>query len=119
LEAQYTAKPGDPINPASEASSLPPLDVHINIDDLPKQVLGETRGYINLKGLEDNKLAAIHMASQGQRSLNLFTPNLDPRVFDNEAFIDAEKRSPYTTRVPKCRSSYSTQPKWSPVVIAS
>lgn len=72
--------------------SLPPMDVHININDLQKQVLGETRGYIDLKGLEDNKLAAIHMASQGQRSLNLFTPNLDPRVFDNEAFIDAVKK---------------------------
>lgn len=72
--------------------SLPSFTVHLNIHDLPKQVLGETRGYIDLKGLEDNKLAAIHMASQGQRSLNLFTPNLDPRVFDNDEFIDAIKK---------------------------
>jgi predicted GNAT family N-acyltransferase len=71
--------------------SLPPMDVHINIHDLPNQILGETRGYIDLKGLEDNKMAAIHMARQGQRSLNLFTPNLDPRVFDNEEFIEAVK----------------------------
>ncbi|NOX92318.1 MAG: GNAT family N-acetyltransferase [Gammaproteobacteria bacterium] len=71
--------------------SLPSLDVHININDLPKQILGETRGYIDLKGLEDNKQAAIHMVAQGQRSLNLFTPNLDPRIFDNEDFIDAVK----------------------------
>ncbi len=72
--------------------TLPPMDVQININDLPKQVLGETRGYIDLKGLEDNKQVAIHMAKQGQRSLKLFTPNLDPRVFDNEAFIDAVKK---------------------------
>lgn len=72
--------------------SLPPMDVHININDLPKQVLGETRGYIDLKGLEDNKQAAIHMVKQGQRSLNLFTPNLDPRVFDNDEFIEAVKK---------------------------
>jgi predicted GNAT family N-acyltransferase len=72
--------------------SLPPMDVHININDLPNQILGETRGYIDLKGLEDNKMAAIHMARQGQRSLNLFTPNLDPRVFDNEEFIEAVKK---------------------------
>ncbi|MDT8405333.1 GNAT family N-acetyltransferase [Sulfuriflexus sp.] len=71
--------------------SLPPMDVHINIRDLPNQVLGETRGYIDLKGLEDNKQVAIHMAKQGQRSLYLFTPNLDPRVFDNDEFIDAVK----------------------------
>jgi predicted GNAT family N-acyltransferase len=71
--------------------SLPPMDVHINIHDLPNQVLGETRGYIDLRGLEDNKMAAIHMARQGQRSLNLFTPNLDPRVFDNDEFIEAVK----------------------------
>lgn len=72
--------------------SLPPMDVHININDLPKQVLGETRGYIDLKGLEDNKQAAIHMVKQGQRSLKLFTPNLDPRVFDNDDFIEAVKK---------------------------
>ena len=72
--------------------TLPPLDVHINIKDLPRQVLGETRGYIDLRGLEDNKQVAVHMVSQGQRTLNLFTPNLDPRVFDNEAFIDAVKK---------------------------
>lgn len=72
--------------------ALPPLDVHINIHDLPKQVLGKTRGYIDLKGLEDNKQAAIHMVKQGKRSLNLFTPNLDPRVFNNDDFIDAVKK---------------------------
>jgi len=72
--------------------NLPPLDVHININDLPKQVLGKTRGYIDLKGLEDNKQAAIHMAKQGRRSLNLFTPNLDPRIFNNDEFIDAVKK---------------------------
>ncbi|HHI94273.1 MAG TPA: GNAT family N-acetyltransferase [Gammaproteobacteria bacterium] len=72
--------------------NLPSLDEHINIKDLPKQILGETRGYIDLKGLEDNKQAAIHMVAQGQRSLNLFTPNLAPRVFDNEDFIEAVKK---------------------------
>jgi len=72
--------------------NLPSMDVHININDLPKQVLGETRGYIDLKGREDNQQAAIHMVAQGQRSLNLFTPNLDPRVFDNEDFIEAVKK---------------------------
>jgi len=68
--------------------SLPPLDVHININDLPKQILGETRGYIDLKGRDDNQMTAIHMVSQATRSLNLFTPNLDPRIFNNEGFID-------------------------------
>ncbi len=72
--------------------NLPSLDVHININDLPRQVLGKTRGYIDLKGREDNKQAAIHMVTQGQRSLNLFTPNLDPRIFDNENFIEAVKK---------------------------
>ncbi len=72
--------------------NLPSLDVNININDLPKQVLGETRGYIDLKGLEDNKQAAIHMVTQGRRSLNLFTPNLDPRIFDNVDFINAVKK---------------------------
>ncbi len=72
--------------------NLPPLDVHININDLPRQVLGETRGYIDLKGREDNKQAAIHMVAQGKRSLNLFTPNLDPRIFNNENFIEAVKQ---------------------------
>ncbi len=72
--------------------SLPSLDVHINVNDLSKQVLGETRGHIDLKGREDNKQAAIHMVAQGQRSLNLFTPNLDPRIFNNTDFIEAVKK---------------------------
>lgn len=72
--------------------TLQSLDVQLNINDLPKQVLGETRGYIDLKGMEDNKQAAIHMASQGQRSIKLFTPNLDPRIFNNDEFINTVKK---------------------------
>ena len=72
--------------------TLPPMDVHINIRDLPNQILGETRGYIDLKGLDDNKHTAVRMVEQAQRSMNLFTPNLDPRVFDNEDFIEAVKK---------------------------
>jgi predicted GNAT family N-acyltransferase len=71
---------------------LPSLDVHMNINELPKQILAETRGYIDLKGCEDNKLAAQLMIKQARRSLNLFTPNLDPRVFNNDAFIEAVKK---------------------------
>jgi len=68
------------------------LDEHLNIRDLRDQVLGESRGMIRLTSRDDNREAAVRMVRQGDRSLRLFTPNLDPRVFDTEPFIDAVKK---------------------------
>jgi len=71
---------------------LPSLDEHISIRDLQDQQLGENKGFINLHNRADNQQAALRMVQQGNRSLHLFTPDLDPRVFDTEEFIEAVKQ---------------------------
>jgi len=70
---------------------LPSLNEGLNINDLQKQILGVNRELIKLESREDNRLAANRMIEQGQFSLRLFTPNLDPRIFDTNEFIDAVK----------------------------
>lgn len=70
---------------------LPCLDEGLNIKDLQKHVLGKTRDYIRLTSREDNRMAAVRMVEQAQFSLYLFTPNLDPRIFDSPEFIEATK----------------------------
>jgi hypothetical protein len=70
---------------------LPSLNEGQNIIDLQKQILGVNRELIRLESREDNRLAANHMLEQAQHSLRLFTPNLDPRIFDTIEFIEAVK----------------------------
>jgi len=71
--------------------SLPSLNVGLNLKELEKHVLGETRDLIRLESRDDNRLAANRMVEQGQMSLRLFTPNLDPRIFDTNEFVEAVK----------------------------
>jgi predicted GNAT family N-acyltransferase len=71
---------------------LPSLDENINIKDLPNQILGESRQFIRLTSREENRLAATHMVEQGKFTLKLFTPNLDPRIYDTNEFIEAVKK---------------------------
>ncbi|NOX75316.1 MAG: GNAT family N-acetyltransferase [Gammaproteobacteria bacterium] len=68
------------------------LDEHLNIRGLREQILGETRGIIRLTSRDDNRETAVRMVEQGDRTLRLFTPNLDPRLFDTEPFIEAVKK---------------------------
>jgi predicted GNAT family N-acyltransferase len=70
---------------------IPSLNEGLNMNDLQKQILGENRESIRLESRNDNRLAANRMTEQGQMSLRLFTPNLDPRIFDTNEFIEAVK----------------------------
>lgn len=72
--------------------SLPSLNEGLNINELQKHILGETRGLVRLESRDDNRLAANRMVEQGQFSLRLYTPNLDPRIFDTSEFIEAVKK---------------------------
>jgi hypothetical protein len=46
-------------------------------------ILGENNEEIHLDSAIDNRDAAISLAEQARFSLSIFTPDLDPRVFDN------------------------------------
>ena len=76
---------------------LPSLNEGLNINDLQNQMLGENRELIRLESRDDNRLAVNRMVEQGQFTLRLFTPNLDPRIFDTIEFIEATKKLALTS----------------------
>jgi len=45
-----------------------------------------------LGSLEETRAAAIAIAGTARRSLAILTPDLEPEVYDNEAFLDITKR---------------------------
>lgn len=49
-------------------------------------ILGENNVEIRIDTAAENRDAVISLAEQARFSLNLFTPELDPRVFDNAKF---------------------------------
>lgn len=49
-------------------------------------ILGESNEEIQLDTADENRDAAISLAEQARFSLNIFTQDLDPRVFDNVSF---------------------------------
>ncbi|ROR32298.1 hypothetical protein [Inmirania thermothiophila] len=51
--------------------------------------LGETRGPIAVTTLEAHRLAVLRLAAQARRELAIFSPALDPRVFDHEGLAEA------------------------------
>ncbi len=65
--------------------ALPPFS------DLPSDgcVLGETAGDYALTSREDNREAAARLARQARRMIELFSPDLEPALYDQSPFIDA------------------------------
>lgn len=56
-------------------------------EEMPSQFkLGETSAEIPLNNAEENRNAAISLASQAKYGINIFTQDLDNSVFDNEEF---------------------------------
>jgi hypothetical protein len=63
------------------------------IELIESQQLGDNGdGPIELTGLEDFRAAVQQMASQALRSLDIFTYDLDPYLYDQLPFIDAVKQ---------------------------
>lgn len=48
--------------------------------------LGETRAEINIDSAEENRNAAISLAKQANYYINIFTQDLDSRIYDNPEF---------------------------------
>ncbi|MFN2310179.1 MAG: hypothetical protein ABR553_10695, partial [Gammaproteobacteria bacterium] len=64
--------------------SLPPLSALPDTDCL----LGEHAGDYALEGRDDNRRAAALLAAQARRRIDLFTPDLEPALYDQTAFLD-------------------------------
>ena len=57
--------------------------------DLSQHVLGETETPVALETSDDCREAALALAEQGNRTMLIFTHDLDPKVYNNAAFVDA------------------------------
>lgn len=56
-------------------------------DELPSHfVLGETKAEIKLSNAEENRNAALSLASQARYGINIFTQDLDDAIYNNEEF---------------------------------
>jgi len=56
-------------------------------DELPSHfVLGETKAEIKLSNAEENRNAALSLASQARHGINIFTQDLDDAIYNNEEF---------------------------------
>lgn len=53
--------------------------------------LGETAAEISLESSDDNRAVVIALARQAKRSIDIFTHDLDKRVFDDRDFVEAVK----------------------------
>jgi hypothetical protein len=66
--------------------------------DWSEYTLGEESGDIVIDTSEDNQAAALRLVSQGQRSLDIFSRDLEARIYDNMAFADAVRALAVKTR---------------------
>lgn len=57
-----------------------------NIEDL---ILGESSGRVALETKEENRIAALSLTRQARRTLDIFTHDLDPPIYNDPAFIEA------------------------------
>ncbi|MFC1589263.1 hypothetical protein ACFL3P_03220 [Pseudomonadota bacterium] len=56
-------------------------------DELPSYYkLGETKAEIKLSHAEENRNAALSLASQARYGINIFTQNMDDAIYDNDEF---------------------------------
>ncbi len=55
--------------------------------DLPTYYkLGKTRAEVSIESAEENRNAAISLVSQARHTINIFSQELDEKLYDNEAF---------------------------------
>lgn len=66
--------------------------------DWSEYTLGENGEDIVIETSEDNQAAAIRLVSQGGRSLDIFSRDLEPRIYDNMEFAAAVRSLAVKTR---------------------
>lgn len=56
-----------------------------------------------LSSFEENQKAAVEVASQAKRWLSIYTPDLEPGIYDNDEFLDVAKRLVLAKRYARIR----------------
>lgn len=54
--------------------------------------LGDAKRKFETGSRDELRMISLHMASQAKQSLHIYTRDLDPELYDNEAFIDTLSR---------------------------
>ncbi len=62
------------------------------MQDLDRLILGKHGQRPSLADIAEHRAAAVALARQAQRRLDLFTPDLEPGVYDTPEFCEAVKR---------------------------
>jgi hypothetical protein len=57
--------------------------------DCSKLILGDTQASIELDSSASQRDSAVALVSQAQRSVDIFTRDLDKKIYDNRDFLDA------------------------------
>lgn len=63
----------------------------MNLQDLERLVLGQTEEPLEIETSTDNREAALAMIRQTQRSLTIFSRDLDGKIFDDTELVGAVK----------------------------
>lgn len=66
--------------------------------DWSEYTLGEHNTDITIDTSEDNLAAVLRLVGQGGRSLDIFSRDLEPRIYDNADFADAVRSLAIKTR---------------------
>lgn len=56
-----------------------------------------------MSSFDENRDAAVEIAAQAKRWLSIYTPDLEPGIYDSEAFLDVAKRLVLAKRYAKIR----------------
>ncbi|MEW5757214.1 MAG: hypothetical protein AB1810_13015 [Pseudomonadota bacterium] len=62
------------------------------MQDISKLKLGESDARLKLESSEDNRAAALALASQARLTLDIFTPDLEKPLYDTPEFLQAVKQ---------------------------
>lgn len=66
--------------------------------DWSEYALGEHNSDIAIDTSEDNRAAVLQLVSQGGRNLDIFSRDLEPRIYDTPEFTDAVRTLAIKTR---------------------
>jgi hypothetical protein len=71
--------------------------------DISSGNLGKTSETFTLTTSDEQRIAAAALAQQGQRSIEICSRDLDPRIYDHRAFVEAVKQLALASRFSRVR----------------
>lgn len=61
------------------------------MNEASEYILGDHSDIIHLESMQDNRDVSMAMVQQAHRSIHIFTPDLDPHLYDTPGFVEAIK----------------------------